>query len=63
MKKGREDAQFKRNMTERSEVTLATLKKGKLVEVSKPQSKQIVAKKYLINPITLKNRPPLYVPK
>lgn len=39
MKKGREDAQFKRNMTERSEITLASLKKGKLVEVSKPQPK------------------------
>ena len=39
MKKGREDAQFKRHMTERSEITLASLKKGKLVEVNKPQSK------------------------
>ena len=36
MKKGREDAQFKKNMTERSDLTLATLKKGKMIEINKP---------------------------
>ena len=50
-------------MTERSDLTLATLKKGKMIETSKPQPKLIATKKYSVNPITLKNRPPLYVPK